>query len=222
MVKSMPANQTDLAVSVGSLRLANPVMPASGTFAEGLSQVVPFERLGAMVTKTVTAEVRGGNPTPRVAEVACGMLNSIGLPSNGVDYFIQRLLDSGTDLRRLGGVKLAAIGAVAAGEDQPVILLNPVQRVVDRGPVRRVGDSHDRLQDHVGPQGDQPVAEPLGGARRSGHQDPRPGQRSFDEPRHLRCPVDHGTHDEHGRGTQLVPVDRLGQCSQRQISQPVS
>ena len=71
----------DLSVRIGRLTLANPVMPASGTFADGLAQVVPFDRLGAMVTKTITAELRGGNPTPRVAEVEGGMLNSIGIPS---------------------------------------------------------------------------------------------------------------------------------------------
>jgi dihydroorotate dehydrogenase (NAD+) catalytic subunit len=82
----------DLRVKIGDLLLANPIMPASGTFADGLAQIVPFDRLGAMVTKTITAELRGGNPTPRVAEVENGMLNSIGIPSNGVDYFVEKLL----------------------------------------------------------------------------------------------------------------------------------
>jgi len=78
----------DLAVDVGGLRLANPVMPASGTFADGLARVIDFNRLGAFVTKTVTRELRAGNPTPRVAETAGGMLNSIGIPSKGVEYFL--------------------------------------------------------------------------------------------------------------------------------------
>jgi dihydroorotate dehydrogenase (NAD+) catalytic subunit len=82
----------DLGVRIGSLNLRNPVMPASGTFAEGLVQVVPFDKLGALVTKTITAELRGGNPTPRVAEVECGMLNSIGIPSKGVDQFLAATL----------------------------------------------------------------------------------------------------------------------------------
>ena len=83
----------DLGVQIGGLRLANPVMPASGTFAEGLAQVFDFDRLGALVTKTITAELRDGNPTPRVAEVDSGMLNSIGIPSKGVDYFIADEID---------------------------------------------------------------------------------------------------------------------------------
>ena len=82
----------DLSVQIGGMTLANPVMPASGTFSEGLAQVFSFDRLGALVTKTIVAELRGGNPTPRVAEVAAGMLNSIGIPSNGVDDFIAKSL----------------------------------------------------------------------------------------------------------------------------------
>lgn len=78
----------DLRVNVGGLALANPVMPASGTFSEGLAPIVPFARLGAIVTKTFTVEIRDGNPTPRVAEIGRGMLNSIGLPSRGLDYFL--------------------------------------------------------------------------------------------------------------------------------------
>jgi dihydroorotate dehydrogenase (NAD+) catalytic subunit len=81
-----------LAVTVGGLALANPVMPASGTFAEGLAQVIDFDRLGAFVTKTVTRELREGNPTPRVAETAEGMLNSIGIPSKGIQQFLDEVV----------------------------------------------------------------------------------------------------------------------------------
>jgi dihydroorotate dehydrogenase (NAD+) catalytic subunit len=79
-------------VTVGGLRLANPVMPASGTFADGLARVIDLNRLGAFVTKTVTRELRIGNPTPRVAETADGMLNSIGIPSKGIPYFLKETL----------------------------------------------------------------------------------------------------------------------------------
>lgn len=82
----------DLAIDVGGLTLANPVMPASGTFSDGLARVIDFNRLGAFVIKTVTRELRAGNPTPRVAETAGGMLNSIGIPSKGVDYFLRETL----------------------------------------------------------------------------------------------------------------------------------
>ena len=83
---------TDLSVRIGALTLANPVMPASGTFAEGLAQVVDLNRLGALVTKTITRELREGNPLPRVAETHDGMLNSIGIPSKGVPHFLEQTL----------------------------------------------------------------------------------------------------------------------------------
>jgi dihydroorotate dehydrogenase (NAD+) catalytic subunit len=82
----------DLSVRVGGLTLANPVMPASGTFAEGLDRVMDFNRLGAFVTKTITRELRAGNPLPRVVERAGGLINSIGIPSKGVPTFIEHTL----------------------------------------------------------------------------------------------------------------------------------
>jgi dihydroorotate dehydrogenase (NAD+) catalytic subunit len=82
----------DLRVKIGRMTLKNPIMPASGTFSEGLARVFSFNYLGAVVTKTITAELRGGNPTPRVAEVGQGMLNSIGIPSKGVPYFIEHIM----------------------------------------------------------------------------------------------------------------------------------
>lgn len=82
----------DLRVKIGRMTLKNPIMPASGTFSEGLARVFSFNHLGAVVTKTITAELRGGNPTPRVAEVGQGMLNSIGIPSKGVPYFIEHIM----------------------------------------------------------------------------------------------------------------------------------
>lgn len=83
---------TDLSVRIGTLTLANPVMPASGTFAEGLDKVMDFNRLGAFVTKTITRELRAGNPLPRVVERAGGLINSIGIPSKGVPYFLDHTL----------------------------------------------------------------------------------------------------------------------------------
>jgi len=78
----------DLAVQVGEVALANPVMPASGTFSPELAAVIDLNRLGALVTKSITREFRAGNATPRVAETPSGMLNSIGIPSKGIDYFL--------------------------------------------------------------------------------------------------------------------------------------
>jgi len=82
----------DLRVKIGRMTLKNPVMPASGTFSEGLARIFSLDHLGAVVTKTITAELRGGNPTPRVAEVGQGMLNSIGIPSKGVRHFVEQIM----------------------------------------------------------------------------------------------------------------------------------
>lgn len=77
----------DLTTQIGSLTLKNPIMPASGTFSEELAQLFDLDGLGAHVTKTITREKRSGNPTPRVCEVRGSMLNSIGIPSKGLDAF---------------------------------------------------------------------------------------------------------------------------------------
>jgi dihydroorotate dehydrogenase (NAD+) catalytic subunit len=67
-------------------------MPASGTFAEGLDRAMDFTRLGAFVTKTITRELRTGNPLPRVVERPGGLINAIGIPSKGVAHFVEETL----------------------------------------------------------------------------------------------------------------------------------
>ena len=71
--------------------LTNPVMTASGTFGYGTeySQMFDVQRLGAIVCKGTTLEPRDGNPQPRLAETACGLLNSIGLQNIGVKAVIK-------------------------------------------------------------------------------------------------------------------------------------
>ncbi|WP_265519037.1 dihydroorotate dehydrogenase [Nitratireductor luteus] len=81
-----------LDVDIAGLRLKNPIMPASGTFSEDLADVFDLDLLGAHVTKTITRGFRGGNPTPRVCEVGGSMLNSIGIPSKGVGYFLENVV----------------------------------------------------------------------------------------------------------------------------------
>lgn len=84
-------NPPDLSVRIGSLRLKNPVLVASGTFGYGseYGRFVDLSRLGGIVTKTLTPEPWPGNPPPRAAETAAGMLNSIGLQNVGVKAFIR-------------------------------------------------------------------------------------------------------------------------------------
>lgn len=74
-----------------SLVLSNPVMTASGTFGNGLEylRIFDIQRLGAIVSKAVTLSPRPGNPQPRVAETAAGMLNSIGLQNIGLRALVQ-------------------------------------------------------------------------------------------------------------------------------------
>jgi len=86
----------DLAVDLApkgkrSLVLANPVMPASGCFGNGLefSKILDIQRLGAIVSKGVTLRPRAGNPQFRIVETAAGMLNSIGLQNIGVEAIIR-------------------------------------------------------------------------------------------------------------------------------------
>ncbi|HEY4536860.1 MAG TPA: dihydroorotate dehydrogenase, partial [Erysipelothrix sp.] len=79
-----------LSVKLPGLNLKNPIMPASGTFGFGreMSEFYDLSHLGCLITKSVTAAKREGNPTPRLAETQSGLLNSIGLQNPGVDYFI--------------------------------------------------------------------------------------------------------------------------------------
>lgn len=82
----------DLRVDLDGLPLRSPVMPASGCFAIEYAEALDFNQLGALVIKSVSPRSRPGNPTPRVAETPSGMLNSIGIPSKGLDYFLDRVL----------------------------------------------------------------------------------------------------------------------------------
>jgi dihydroorotate dehydrogenase (NAD+) catalytic subunit len=82
----------DLAVELGGLLLKNPVMPASGCFGPELAPLLPLASLGAVVTKTVFAEHRSGNPAHRLTETPYGMLNSVGIPSPGSEGFRNGLL----------------------------------------------------------------------------------------------------------------------------------
>ena len=82
-----------LNVNIGSLKLKNPVMTASGTFGYGLEfqDLVPLEGIGGIIVKGTTLHPREGNDYPRMAETAAGMLNCVGLQNKGVDYFCQHI-----------------------------------------------------------------------------------------------------------------------------------
>ena len=84
----------DLSVNLCGLPLQNPVIPASGTFGFGLELAGAFDLnvLGGISLKGTTREARYGNPLPRVAECAEGMINAVGLQNPGVDKVISEEL----------------------------------------------------------------------------------------------------------------------------------
>jgi dihydroorotate dehydrogenase (NAD+) catalytic subunit len=85
----------DLSVSLApGLRCKNPILTASGTFGCGL-EFAPYgdlASLGGIVVKGLSLKARKGNPTPRIAECACGMLNAVGLQNEGVETFLKHKL----------------------------------------------------------------------------------------------------------------------------------
>lgn len=73
--------------------MKNPVMTASGTFGYGIefADLVNLEEIGGIIVKGTTLKPREGNPYPRMAETASGMLNCVGLQNRGVDYFCKEI-----------------------------------------------------------------------------------------------------------------------------------
>lgn len=90
----------DLKVNIGTLRLKNPVLTASGTFGYGeeFADFVDLTRLGGFIVKGTTLHPREGNPYPRMAETPMGMLNAVGLQNKGVHYFVEHIYPRLKDL----------------------------------------------------------------------------------------------------------------------------
>ena len=86
-----PSPQVDLSVDLAGIKMANPIMTASGTSGYGPEhgKVADLTKLGAFVTKAVSPEVRKGNPPERIVETPAGMLNAIGLANLGLDKFVE-------------------------------------------------------------------------------------------------------------------------------------
>ena len=98
----------DLSITAGGLPLRNPILVASGTGGYGaeLLGFLDLEAIGGVVTKTIFAEARPGNPPPRIAETPAGMLNSIGLEGVGIDRFLAEKLP------RLGGIDTRVVVSI--------------------------------------------------------------------------------------------------------------
>ena len=79
----------NLGFSIGDLHFKNPVLTASGTFGYGseFDDFLDVSKLGGIVLKGTTIELREGNPYPRMAETPSGMLNAVGLQNKGIEYF---------------------------------------------------------------------------------------------------------------------------------------
>jgi dihydroorotate dehydrogenase (NAD+) catalytic subunit len=84
----------DLSVAIGSLRLKNPIIAASGCFGYGVeyADVVDLSSLGALVSKGLFLAEREGHPAPRIVETPAGMLNAIGLQGIGARRFVDEKL----------------------------------------------------------------------------------------------------------------------------------
>jgi len=80
----------NISVNLGNVNLANPIVPASGTFGFGIEMASEMDLniLGGISLKGTTLEPRFGNPTPRIAECEGGLLNSVGLQNPGIDALL--------------------------------------------------------------------------------------------------------------------------------------
>lgn len=90
----MGVASVDLSVQIGSMRLKNPIITASGTFGynDEYSDFMDLQGIGAIITKGITLRPRSGNPQPRIKEVKGGLINSIGLENVGIQAFIEKKL----------------------------------------------------------------------------------------------------------------------------------
>ncbi len=106
-----------LAVELPGLSLKNPIMPASGCFGFGkeYGNLYELSQLGAIMIKATTLETRFGNPTPRVAETAAGMLNAIGLQNPGLERVMAE------ELTRLAQHDVPIIANVAGSETEDYV-----------------------------------------------------------------------------------------------------
>lgn len=87
-------SELDMSVTLSGIKLDNPVIPASGTFGYGheFAELYDLNILGSIAFKGTTREARFGNPTPRIAEIPSGMINSVGLQNPGIEKVISEEL----------------------------------------------------------------------------------------------------------------------------------
>ncbi|MAF66694.1 MAG: dihydroorotate dehydrogenase B catalytic subunit [Planctomycetes bacterium] len=115
----------DLSVELASLALRNPILSASGTFGHGLEmeRFSSPQKMGGLVSKTVTLRPRPGNAAPRIHETEAGLLNSIGLENRGIEAYLRDVLPevAGADTRiftNIGGEAAEEFAELAAMLDE--------------------------------------------------------------------------------------------------------
>lgn len=120
----------NMSVEIAGVKLKNPVMTASGTFGSGAEfmDYIDLSLLGGLTTKGVSDVPWKGNPTPRVAETASGMLNAIGLQNPGIDVFIKR------DLEKLRGIDTVVMVNVCGHTTEEYVEV--VKRLADNDVVK--------------------------------------------------------------------------------------
>ncbi|MDQ5815914.1 MAG: dihydroorotate dehydrogenase [Actinomycetota bacterium] len=119
----------DLSMKLGALKLANPVLVASGTFGSGreASRLVDLSTLGGIIVKSMTLTPWKGKPTPRMCETPSGMLNAIGIQNKGVDHFIKE------DLPWLKKQKATVIASIAGNTVEEFVKVADKLRTGGRG-----------------------------------------------------------------------------------------
>jgi len=107
--QDVTTTKPDLSVEIAGYRFKNPIWTASGTcgYGEELDTIFDLNRLGGIVTKSITRQPRNGHPAPRCSEQSCGMLNAIGLANVGVEKYVAE------KLRFLDGYDIGVIVNVA-------------------------------------------------------------------------------------------------------------
>lgn len=109
----------DLTVNVGTAQFKNPLIAASGTFGFGeeMRAYMDISALGGISTKGFTRKPKAGNPAPRVAECAAGMLNAVGLQNPGLEYVLEH------ELPRMTAAGATIIANVAGDEVEDYVFL---------------------------------------------------------------------------------------------------
>ncbi|MGO2656028.1 MAG: dihydroorotate dehydrogenase [Pseudoclavibacter sp.] len=111
-----------------ALPLSTPVMPASGCFGPELADVVDTSVFGAVVTKTIFVQRRGGNSAPRLHDAGLGMLNAVGIPSPGGAAFIDEVLPR---YAAMNATVIVSIGGTSV--DDYAAMLQALERVEHSG-----------------------------------------------------------------------------------------